>query len=555
MTTKLSFTEDHSFPVDVFHDELGKIGNATLAFGPGKAISLTFQGRTTAKLDTSKPYHRLVATTPEGRSYTLINCELNFGYIYADYILEGEAFNAFDFIEIEMTHITAWFFQWERIIGDVGQSIEWKYRPSKISANVTSPLGNFSLAISPYTDFTAGAERSEILNTALVSIEDSQSDLGVTDIRSIATSLCTLFSILLALPVSVLKIRVRGKNGKWHSIYFPHYEKVEDDERDRNDGMRYLLKLKILDDKSKWQIIAQSFFNSGLRDPNWIRLSSMKRYQDFWEYKVAAYVFILDSYVDFKTKSLQKKRSKSATNRVDEFNKQLLTVSNLNVRQRSSIAELATKIFGSTDHSFAERYQHVVSNVDQDVLKIINLANSDFAILKKFRDDLAHGKSISFGGASASIIPRLTEKLSLLLTYFAFLDFGLTSADFIECISHTWNRMVLNSDINHMHLSRMDKSAEFIPVSKSALDQIKQQTKNRIFCCFYLNPDADPTFSEYHTDLFNKQLNTQKPSGSSQDPNSIFQLKDRKVRTIGTLYFESGEDHLEFHHVFLFEPI
>lgn len=555
MTNNISFNDDHSFPVDVFHDELGKVGNATLAFGPRKAISLRFRGGTIAKFDTEKSYERLVATSLEGRSYTLFNCELHFGDVYAEYILAGEAFNAFDSIEIEITHITQWFFQWERIIGDVGTSVQWKNRPSRISANVTSPLGNFCLAIDPHTDLTATAERSEILNTAVVLVENSHSHLGVIDIRSLVTSLCTLFSILLALPVSVLTVRAKDKNGKWHSIYFPHYEKVEEDERDAKNGMRYLLKRKILDEDAKWQVIAQAFFNSELRDPNWIRLSSMKRYQDFWEYKVAAYVFLLDSYVDFKTKSLPKKNSKSATNRINHFSRELSTVSNLNTEQSADIVELATKIFGSIDHSFVDKYQHVVSNVDQDVLKIINLTHSDFVTLKNFRDDVAHGKTITFGSASASVIPRLTEKLSLLLTYFAFLDFDLTSADFIECISHTWNRMVLSSDINGMHLSRVNKSAEFITVSKGTLNTIKQQTKKRTFCCFHLNPNGEPTFSEYHTDLYYKQLFVEKPSNSSQDPNSIFQLANRKVRTIGTLYFENGEDHLELHHVFLFEPI
>lgn len=552
MKNNFTFSDDHIFSVDVSHNELGKIGPASLTFGPKQAILLKFKHGAFGKLEAGKKYDRLSATVQDGQVFTLFNCELHFIAVYADYIVAGDTADAFDLAEIEMTHVTNWFFQFQRIAGEVGSSVEWKNRPSNVSADVTSPLGDFSLAITPYTELIAVNDGNEIRDAAVLSIENSQCDFTLCNFRSIITSLCTLFSILLAQPVSVISVRVRSKSGQGLPVYFPHYEKIEDTDNRLDGRMRFLLKRHLFDEN--WQTIAQSFFNSNLRDPSWLRLSSMKRYRDFWEYKVAAYVFILDSYVDFKTKVLPKKANNSATYKIDTLKARLQAMhSTLTQQLNDEIVAIATEIFGTKDHTFREKYQHVVSQVDANVIKIVNLTDDNFTDLKRFRDDVAHGNPLNVEGALSSHIPQLTEKLSLLLTYFAFLDFGLTSQNFIACLSQTWNRIVLNSEINQVHLDRVNESAEFITVSAETLELFKQKTKMKAFCCFDITPGAEPTFSEHYTDFYYKQLFVKKPEDASQDPNDFFQLADKKVRMVGKLYFEHGDDKLQLNHVFLFE--
>ncbi|WP_157378812.1 HEPN domain-containing protein [Burkholderia ubonensis] len=552
MINDFTFNDNHIFSVEVSHGELGKIGAASLAFGPKHAISLNFKHGAFGKLEAGKKYDRLTAIEQDGKVFTLFNCELHFVAVYADYIVAGDTEGAFDLVEIEMSELTNWFFQFQRIAGDVGTSLEWKNRPSNVSADVTSPLGDFSLAITPHTELIEINDGSEIRDSAVLSIENFRRDFTLPGFRSIITGLCTLFSILLAQPVSIISVRVRSERKQGLSVYFPHYEKIEDADSRLDGRMRFLLKRHLFDEN--WQTIAQSFFNSDLRDPSWIRLSSMKRYRDFWEYKVAAYVFILDSYVDFKTKLLPKKINKSATYKIDTLKARLPTLHSILTQQQSDeLVALATEIFGAKDHTFREKYQHVLSQVDENVIKIINLTDDNFTDLKRFRDDVAHGNPLNIDGALSSRMPQLTDKLSLLLTYFAFLDFGLNSQDFIECLSRTWNRIVMNSGINQLHLDRVNGSAEFIAVSAETLELFRQKIKMKSFCCFEIIPGAEPTFLEHHTDLYYKQLFAKKPKGASQDPNDFFQPVDKKVRTVGQLYFEHGDDHLQLNHVFLFE--
>ncbi|MBL3963094.1 hypothetical protein H3O04_11345 [Burkholderia sp. KCJ3K979] len=552
MKSNFTFSDSHIFSVDVSHEELGAIGPASLTFGPKQSILLDFKLGEIGKLEAGKKYDRLTATVQDGQVFTLFGCELHFIAVYADYIVAGDTVDAFDLAEFEMTEVADWFFQFQRIAGEVGTSVEWKNRPSNVSADVTSPLGSFSLAIAPYTELVAIDGGREIRDYAVFSIENSKDALTLSKLRSIITGLCTLFSILLARPVSIISIRVRGKGGKGFSVYFPYYEKTPDSDGHEDSGMRFLLKRNLFD--QNWQTIAQSFFNSDLLDPSWLRLSSMKRYRDFWEYKVAAYVFILDSYVDFKTKLLPKKTNKSATYKIEALKGRLLTLQSTPTEQQcNEFVALATEIFGAKDYTFREKYQHVVSQVDDDVIKIVNLTDNNFSDLKRFRDDVAHGNPINVDGAILSKIPQLTDKLSLLLTYFAFLDFGLTSRDFIDCLSRTWNRIVLNSEINQLHLDRVNESAEFIAVSAETLELFKQKTKTKTCCCFDIVPGAEPIFLEHQTELFCQQLFVKRPTGASQDPNDFFRPVDKKVRTVGKLYFEHGDDHLQLNHVFLFE--
>ncbi|MCO1361014.1 hypothetical protein L0Y97_18905 [Burkholderia multivorans] len=552
MKTNFTFNEDHIFSVDVSHDELGQIGSASLTFGPKRPISLRFGNGAFGKLEEGKKYDRLIASAQDGQVFTLFNCELHLIAVYADYIVAGDTADAFDLVEIEMTEITSWFFQFQRIAGELGASVEWKNRPCRVSADITSPFGDFSLAIEPYTELIKIDGGSEIRDSAILSIERGKCDLSLCNIHSIITSLCALFSILLAQPVSVISVRARSKNGRGLSVYFPHYERIDGVGDPLDDRMRFFLKRHLFD--GNWQTIAQSFFNSQLRDPSWIRLSSMKRYQDFWEYKVAAYVFILDSYVDFKTKALPKKAVKSATFKIENFTARLQKLrSALIPEQSAEILAVATDIFGTRKYDFREKYEYVVSQADADAIKVINMTSDNFADLKQFRDDVAHGKPLNVDDAVSSRMPQLTDKLSLLLTYFAFLDFGLTSRDFVACLSQTWSRIVLNSEINRMHLDRVNESAEFITVSAATLELFKRQTKMKAFCCFDMTSGSEPAFSEYHTDLYYKQLFAKKPAGASQDPNDFFRLTDKKVRTVGKLYFEHGDDYLQLDHVFLFE--
>lgn len=484
--------------------------------------------------------------------FTLFSCELHVIAVYADYIVAGDTLDAFDLVEIEMTEVSSWFFQFQRIDGELGSSVEWKNRPCRVSADITSPLGDFALAIEPCTQLIKVGGGGEIRDSAILSLESGKFDLSLSNIHSIITGLCALFSILLAQPVSVIRVRARGESGGGLSVYFPHYETIDGIGDPLDDRMRFFFKRHLFDEN--WQTIAQSFFNSQLRDPSWIRLSSMKRYQDFWEYKVAAYVFILDSYVDFKSKALPKKSVKSATLKIDTFNSHLQKLqSPLSREQSIEIMGFVTDIFGTKRHDFREKYEYVVSQVDVDAIKVINMTHENFADLKQFRDDVAHGKPLNVDHAVFAHMPQLTEKLSLLLTYFAFLDFGLTSQHFIACLSQTWSRIVLNSVINRAHLDRVNGSAEFITVSAATLELFGQQTKMRAFCCFDMVRGSEPVFSEYHTELYYKQLFAKKPAGASQDPNDVFQLTDKKVRVVGKVYFEYGCDFLQLDNVFLFE--
>ena len=355
MINNFAFNDDHIFSVNVSHDTLGEIGLGSLTFGPKQAISLKFGHGVFEKLEQGKKYDRLIATVQKGREFTLFNCELHFNVVYADFIVAGNSTDTFDLAEIELTHVTNWFFQFQRISGDVGTSIEWIDRPSNVTAEVKSLLGDYSLAITPYTDLIATDDGNQIRNTAVISIENTQFNLTVRNLRSNINDLCTLFSILLAQPVSIISVRVRNKIGRSFALYFTHYEKIEDNDNRLDSRMRYLFQRDLLE--ANWQTIAQSFFNSDLRDPSWLRLSSMKRYQDFWEYEVAAYVFILDSYVDAKTKSLPKKTKNSSTNKIEKLKARLQTSSStFTQQQKDELIALTTEIFGSKEHSFLDKY-------------------------------------------------------------------------------------------------------------------------------------------------------------------------------------------------------
>jgi hypothetical protein len=550
MTLEINFAKEYTFTVDVFIDGLGEIGTASLTFGPSQVTALTFNLGAFSKLDAKAQYKEVKVTSIEGYRFTLINCEFIAIQLTAEFIVGNHTKNSFKLAHVNYTEAPEWFFQQQQVTGEPGDFLKWHNTPKEIAAKITTNESEFSITCIPRTSILSTDDGQLITNATIFAFERSTGGFRIHTLADHVKGLAALLSILLAYPISIQNVFVKCENGESAAIHFPYYKKFETEARRLDPRMDFFLHKQIFE--SNWQLIAQRFFTSKLRDPHWLRLAGMKRYNDFWEYKLLGYVTLLDAYVDFRSKDIPKKRHGTETRKITAFKAKLEKMHDvLNSEQRSKLSSLVTSVFGTQEHTFQEKFAYATSKLDKNTLQIINLSTADFEILKGLRDDIAHGRMTSVKNKNAERSHILVEKLTLLLTYLAFLDFGLSSSDFVACLAHSWNRIRRGSNINEAHLYRITKQAEFISVSPELLDELKQKTGLRSFCCFYLNADKEVEFSEEYTKLFHDELMTPRVS---QDPNDFFKIPGKSVRVASTVYFESGEDNFQLNHVFLFEP-
>ncbi|KAF1040150.1 MAG: hypothetical protein GAK33_01150 [Burkholderia lata] len=549
MNSEINFTQDYSYSVTATHATLGQLGDGRLTFGPGKGTTLQFR-LSTLKLTERQTLDEVHAVTEAGQHFTLFDCQFEQLFLSCEYIVSTETTDAFVLAEVEVLDIAPWFFEYQRIEGKPGAKIEWVNTPHEINASLTLDDKNLTFKAYPHTTIDQTNDGHLIKDSVLFSIE-STSALSISKVRRYTTDLLALLSILLGTPASILSVGIKSDNGSSSYAFFPYYEPESDTGTRKKGSQDYFLKKPIFE--ATWQTIVQNFFPSELRDPLWLRLSGMKRYKDFWEYKVLGYVTLWEAYVSSQTHSLGKKTIAIPTKAVKRFHEKLdkseLTLSNAQVQ---GVKDLADSVFQTREYTLQEKTEIVISQADPDIVEIINLSSDAFVRLRKIRDEIAHGDIITIPPDEHPLLSTRIEKLTLLLTYFAFIEFGLKKDDFLACLRSTWNRMVRGANLNEAHLDKVTGNAEFITLTSENLLALKPVATGQAFCCFYRNDHGDVSYSLDDTKTYFAKLRSN-TLGNNPDYNEVFNNHEKKIRYVPNLYFEDGQHNLHFTAVILFE--
>lgn len=548
MSAEIIFTQDYSCSVTATHDKLGKLGDGKLRFGPGKGITLQFR-LSTLKLTERQTFDEVHAVTEDGQHFTLFDCQFEQRFLSCQYIVSAETTDAFVLAEVEVLDISPWFFEDQHMQGDPGAKIEWVNTPREISANLTLDE-NLIVKAYPSTSIDETDDGHLIQHSVLFSIE-STGAVGISKVRRYTTDLLALLSILLGTPVSILNVRIKSDIGTSGDVFFPYYKREADTGTRKKTSHDYFLQKTIFE--ATWQTVVQNFFQSELRDPLWLRLSGMKRYNDFWEYKVLGYVTLWEAYVSSQTHKLGKKTVAIPQKRVKSFHEKLdKNELALTDEQVQGVKDLADAVFLTAEYTFQEKTDFVIAQTDPDIFKIINLSSDAFVKLRNIRDEIAHGDTVTIHPDEHHLLSNHIEKLTLLLTYFALIEFGLKKDDFLACLRSTWNRMVRDSNLNEAHLEKILGTAEFITLTRENLLTLKPVATGQMFCCFYRNDQGEVAYSIDDTKTYFAKLQSN-TLGNNPDYNEVFNNDEKKIRCVPNLYFEDGQHNLHFTAAILFE--
>lgn len=549
MSSEIIFTQDYSYSVTATHATLGQLGDGRLVFGPGKGTILQFR-LSTLKLTERQILDEVHAVTEDGQHFTLFDCQFEQLFLLCQYIVSTETADAFVFAEVEVLDISPWFFEYQRMQGEPGAKIEWVNTPHEISASLTLDDKNLTVKAYPHTSIDQTDDGHLIKDSVLFSFE-SAAALSISKLRRYTTDLLALLSILLGTPVSLSSIGVKSDNSSLGYAFFPYYKPESDIGKRKKESHDYFLKKPIFE--ANWQAIVRNFFPSELRDPLWLRLSGMKRYTDFWEYKVLGYVTLWEAYVSSQTQSLGKKTiaipTKAAKRFHEKLDKNKLTLTN---EQVQGVKDLADSVFQTRDYTLQEKTEIVISQTDPDIVKIISLSSDAFVRLRKIRDQIAHGDVITIPPDEHPLLSTRIERLTLLLTYFAFIEFGLKKDDFLACLRSTLNKMVRGASLNEAHLDRVMGTAEFITVTSENLLALKPLATGEAFRCFYRNDQGEVVYSQEDTKTYFAKLQSN-TFGNNPDYNEVFNNHEKNIRYVPNLYFEDDKHNLQFTAVIIFE--
>jgi hypothetical protein len=370
----------------------------------------------------------------------------------------------------------------------------------------------------------------------------------VGSVREKCRDLSSFITVLIAQPIDIISVVLVSEDGRFHYAYFPHFKR-KSPELKKNYWTRFLIQKNALD--GRWQSIFENYYRSEFRTVAWARMAGMLRYDSYWEYRVLGYISLLDGVVKKKASGRQMEISRPQ-NRIKLLEEKLgLMSESLSATQKKDLLDTVAEIFSSRDRSFPACYRDAVQGSDARVIAAINISDSDFDLIKRLRNEIAHGDEISQPKTDLTRVSMIVNKVTLLLTYWAFMDFGLNTDDFLQCLYHSHNPLTLHSDLNKVHLSRILGTADFHTVPEGRFKEISTIKGVITNSCFVRDQAGQLQFSEHYTSML-KDWMAQGKSGLMK-PEEIFGIDPDKVKFSATAYLECADKHLELFHIYVID--
>jgi hypothetical protein len=546
--------ERKNFDVELYHDQLGRLGSGVLSFGGtqwARVNRLTSDNSLELPMDGAK-FDLVKAVTNEGRTFCLCDCKASGIALYADYVIDGDLKEAaVDSISVRYSGVSEWFLRWRTVDGSVGKTLNWTRIPKDINVSIETDDEHFDLR-SAYCGSHSRLGEDLVLHEHVEFIFSGKaSKFSLADVKVKTHELSCLLSVLLAYPAAIISVAVSQESGRFYPIYFPTFEPPERAEDDSSFWIRCFIQQPALD--GRWQSIFDNYYQSKYRKVCWVRLSGMQRYEGFWEYKALGYVSLLDSYLNIRFDGASPSKSLPPSSRkIGKFRQDLAReLPTMPSDEQDKIVEIANKAFGSIKLNFESKYRLAIEETDVDITKIINLSENEFSLIKRVRNSVAHGDNHGLEQEQLSVVLRAESKIVLLLTYWAFLDFGLTTQEFITCLKQTHNKLKFAAVIDEVHMDRVTGSAEFFSVTREEFQLLQRATGLRLHGCCIEDDRGNITFSEEYTKMYRDWIYDQTKMPNIHDPERIFGVSKNRTRLVNQGYFECEEDHFQVRHMWI----
>lgn len=544
MIQALDFSEEFEFNVEVYHEDHGIFGEGRLTFGGGGLICIQLERNHNYKI-TDISLSTLKARAKDRQHFTLFSCEIANNQIYANYIACGDVDSKAGSIQVKYADISDWLMHGQYLDGDLGERLTWKNPTPQLSVEIKTNEENFSLKTETFSSLKKCGE-DHIIHEHIRFIFERPSDtFAIEEIGDKSFELSTLLSILTATPVPIEKVWGSFSSKHLVPIYFPSFKRID---RSSSSGAYWLSCLALrdlLDDN--WQPIFERFYASPYRKTTWVRLAGMQRYEGFWEFKILGYVSLLDDYVSTSARIANCKSTKAESKKVTKLKERIKRLSNpLSEDQIEEVRSLIDSTFvTSRELTFPEKYELARSKTNEDILKVINLTDDDFYLIKRIRDKVAHGDTPDLQETPYQELHLIVGKIALLMTYWAHTDLGFSPSVFAMFLKHTHNQFQFNSALNKVYLDRITDSAEFIHVPEDLFEKFTSGEYSIINACFTQNAQNELTYSEAHKAMYKNWINDR--SRSSNQVSDAFGADSVRARSPAGLYLEHADKHIQLY--------
>lgn len=420
----------------------------------------------------------------ENRMFTLHEAELHKGIIFFEYVTTGSSVPLnFDTVEIELTGVSAWLerlrcneiteFEFRRDIHIESFSVEFDYE--KTSYSIKNK--RYILA----SEFEPSKHLIEVQDIFVISKKNGTFSLG--EVKKISQEIRNLFSLLVGHALSIKNIYLLSntEQEKRKSCLFLSvcYEKFP-----LNNFHQALCFFDDIIEWNLWDSIINNYFRLDSFRTIWNRIVPLlsTSFSRIWEYDILSVVVTLEMYCEKVSEDTGYKLSQE---NFKDFKKVMVLAIDKYIENKKfscddrkvfdGFIDSINNLKNTTHPTLQHKYSYLMEKTSPEIRDMINFSDSDFSLIKKIRNSVAHG--LIYKVAEAGNITKenkIKDNLFTLLIYFIFHELGFSDKQIASNLSHTANSIVLNTNINNRIRDKLADNGKFITLSENvSLDNLK----------------------------------------------------------------------------------
>ena len=548
----IHFLENKTLIVEVFTKTGLLVGDGELCFSKNSTPYVDFGMRANIDKYSKNTFFQCIAAN---RTYTLIECEVINNSILPKLIVKGDKKNnRFKKISILLQGVSEWMDSDGRF--KISNKEIIRKREQKIfDIDVLCSDGQ-ALTIS--CEHWCQTKRHKANNHLLeiytpITIEKKNGIWSASELIEKTHDIRSVFSLLLGFPIGIEYVLDRTTSNKGQSVYFPN---ATTEKSHVSVIKECFVSSAYLFAQNRWEGVFNNFFgaNKAIFKNVTSRVAGMLSYNGFWEYRILAYVSLVDKYVSLNAEandiSLSHRKFKQSKRRIKcllENLKQEIEINDEEERGKyilifDSIAKQVNGFKNSRFSSFYEKFKFTMGKMNKDIKEIINLTDEDFQYLKRLRDKIAHGEepSIKHDG-DITYEAGLNSKLELLLYYWVYSNLGFTDNDFIVFLNNWLHPTIRQAYLNTQALDKVSGRYFYLTTNKTNFARAKKQQ----FSCLVLdyvkrsdsyriNTKATAIVEDWHRNLDK----TKKRSVEEVLMSSVDTSRVKKIAYVGIAYMQ-----------------
>lgn len=552
----INFSYDYNENVSIYTLAGTLIGNGRLKFGAGKVPQLTY--------DYSQPIYRFknqktLTCKSEGDTYHLLGCDFKALSVIPKLIIKGDTRRrVFKKLQLKIKELSSWLNSSSNFIFDDGV----------LTKNLTNKTFNTTIIINKkntiigsehWLETSSSNSISKIHEYTILTLESCRHGWTHDELIELINSIEVFFSLMLGHSLELEHI-IDCTNKTTQSIY---YMKGLAKERKELDADQYFTDANYLFENGRWQELLQGFFSEESKSYHkvWARMTGMFTYEGFWEYEILAYVSLLDRYVSIISKPHENSVSrrtfssykKKIISTIDSIKEKCIPEADIIKTKElailNSIRNQINEVIKNSDiSSFDEKLKLAISKSNPSIIKILRITNETLGDLKRLRNKIAHGDEPQLkhkNNITYEIV--ITNRIALLLRYWAYLQIGFTHKEFISLLRNWRHPIIQNAYLDHKLVNlELDDTLKF-NVNKTNLERVSI-SKKQILVFNYIKSSQSLRLNKSLTDKIDRVFLSTKTNHKSVESflSSIVAPNTTKSITyVSKLYLIHNEQSVE----------